>query len=981
MPRSACVRSAIGLLVMCCCTYWPTTGQAAEAQFERVAPVLLRQCIECHSGSAPSGGLDLTSAEGLLKGGDSGPALVAGQPDQSLLWERVAAGEMPPAKQGKSRALPESEQTLLREWITHGATWPAERRLDLFEVTTSSRAGRDWWSLQPVQRPAIPAGAQHPIDAFIQAPLSARNWQLAPPADRATLIRRVYNDLLGLAPTQAQVTAFVADEAPEAYERLLDELLASPQYGERWGRHWLDIVRYAETCGYERDQVKPNIWKYRDWVIDAFNTDLPYDRFLQAQLAGDELPDRTEADVIATGFLRLGTWNDEPNDAAEYQYDRLEDLVGATTSAFLGLTVKCARCHDHKFDAIRQTDYYRIGAAFWPGYIQPGPGELGGPDTKTLGFDVHGWTDRTAVPTPIRLLHKGDHRRPGEEVVAAALSTIPALDVPFAAPTEGARTSQRRLQLARWMTDPRHPLTTRVWVNRLWQFHFGQGLVRSPDNFGFTGEKPTHPELLDWLASELVTHGWQIKPLHRLMMTSQTYRQSVVHPQQSEYAQTDAGNHLWWHAERRRLEAEALRDQLLQAGGQLTLEPRGGPSFSPVISAAALEGLSTKSNAWTASPPDQQGRRSVYIFSKRGLLAPQLTAFDFPDTTLPCGMRDSTTVAPQALTLLNNDFVHQQSRALAARVQQQAGTEVAPRITAAWQLALRRPPTELERTAATQHLRRQAEYFAARQTRQTAALADPQAPLPTTEKLVLHLRADRGLSLDEQGRVQTWRDGSPAEHHATQPVATARPRQVLDALHGQPALHFSGVGQFLHLAGQVLDSQTFTIFAVATDQGAAGHREIFSNWDGAAGNSGTALFLGLTNEATVRLSDDFATAGTIQNRQQPFLLTASSGAASAHVFQNGKALQQRNALSPRNLTTPYVIGQQGNINGEFWTGDLAELIVFNRELSEPERGLIQQQLQARYKLDPAAPEFDAEFLALASLCHVLLNTNEFIYVE
>ena len=391
---------------------------------------------------------------------------------------------------------------------------------------------------------------------------------LAPPADKRTLIRRVYFDLLGLPPTYEEVEAFAKDNSPDAYEKLIDKLLASPHYGERWGRYWLDVARYAETCGYERDQVKPDVWKYRDWVIKAFNDDMPYDRFVLEQLAGDELPDASASTVIATGFIRLGTWNDEPNDPNEYKYDRLEDMVGATSTAFLALTVKCARCHDHKFDAIRQTDYYRMAGAFWAGFIEPGPREhLGGPNAKALGHDgVFGWTDRGRDVPPIKLLKKGDPNRPGAVVEPGHLSTVPALDKPLASPPASAKTTTRRLQLAQWIVDPKNPLTARVWVNRVWQYHFGFGLVRTPDNFGFTGEKPTHPELLDWLASEFVAGGWRTKRLHKLILLSATYRQSSLHPKQDEYAKTDAGNRLWWRAERRRLDAEALRDSLLVRG-------------------------------------------------------------------------------------------------------------------------------------------------------------------------------------------------------------------------------------------------------------------------------------------------------------------------------------------------------------------------------------------------------------------------------
>jgi hypothetical protein len=310
------------------------------------------------------------------------------------------------------------------------------------------------------------------------------------------------------------------------------------------------------------------------------------------------------------------------------------------------------------------------------------------------------------------LLKKGDHKRPGPIVQPAHLSFLPALDKAFAPPAQNAATTRRRLQFAQWIVDPRNPLTPRMWVNRIWHYHFGKALVRSPDNFGFTGEKPTHPELLDWLADELVQSGWSTKHIHRLILLSHTYQQSSLHPRQEEYARGDFGNRLWWHAERRRLDAEALRDSLLAAGGNLDLSKFGGPSFAPVIGTDALEGLSMKGNAWKASPAEEQGRRSVYIFTKRGLLPPLATTFDFPDTTLPCGQRDVTTVAPQALALLNNDFLHQQSQSLARRVMA-AGGDDRSRIARAWQLALARRPSESEISAAAFHLNSQRNHFQA----------------------------------------------------------------------------------------------------------------------------------------------------------------------------------------------------------------------------------------------------------------------------
>ena len=729
------------------CLFLATRVPAASApDFNReIAPILSKHCLECHSGAEPAGKLSLLTHEGFLKGGESGRLTDSAHPEKGELLQRVTEGIMPPKKQGKTRKLAETDLALLRAWITAGAPWPQGRVLDPFEVSTDVRGGRDLWSLQTVHRPVVPkvtgVSSGNPVDAFIRQKLVAKGWQAAPPADPRTLIRRVYIDLTGLPPTAEQTAAFAAQPSAAAYEAVVDGLLASPRFGERWGRYWLDIARYAETCGYERDQVKPNVWRYRDWVIRAFNQDLPYDQFIMAQLAGDEMPAHNEDSLVATGFLRLGTWNDEPNDAEEYKYERLEDMVHVTSTAFLGLTVKCARCHDHKFDPISQVDYYRMASAFWAGYIQPGQGSLGGPDSKALGAEVFGWTDVSATPPPLPVLLKGDPKRPGKPVDPATMSFLPQLSRPLAPAPAGSKTSSRRRQLAEWIIDPKNPLTARVWVNRLWQYHFGQALVRSPDNFGFTGEKPTHGELLDWLADELVSGGWRGKRLHKLLVMSETYRQASIHPAQERYGQEDFANHLWWRAERRRLDADALRDGLLSVSGMLDLRRVGGPSFAPVISPDALEGLSMKGQAWKASPPEEQGRRSVYMFSKRSLLSPMATVFDFPDTTLPCGQRDVTVVAPQALALMNNASVHEQSRALAQRViGASGGQDPKSRVRKAWQLALGRTPAEAETAAALAHLQRQRDHFAAASTKASSSAqstASKPTPPPDAELLAL----------------------------------------------------------------------------------------------------------------------------------------------------------------------------------------------------------------------------------------------------
>ena len=952
-----------------------------------VAPLLIKRCVECHQGKNPSGGLLLTTRKGLHTGGESGRVIDLQNVDDSYLLQRITDGEMPPEKQGRSQKLPDAEIKLIHRWLANGAKWPDKRELDYFERTNDVRAGRDWWSLQPLVRPDVPRlkrshQPDNPIDAFVRAKLETANITPAPQADRRTLIRRVYYDLIGLPPTEAEIKAFLADDSPDAWPKLIDRLLDMPQYGERWARYWLDLARYADTSGYERDQEKPFAWKYRDWVVKAFNKDMPYDQFVMQQIAGDELPDRSEDSVIATGFLRLGTWNDEPNDKLDYQYERLEDLVHTTSSAFLALTVKCARCHSHKFDAITQEDYYRMASAFWAGPLLTG--KLGGPTAEKLGFNnVLGWTDEGPSPKPLHILKNGERHHPLAEVVPASLSSIPSLERRFDKPPDGAKTSHRRLQLARWIADPRNPLTSRVLVNRLWQHHFGQAIVRTPNNFGFLADPPTHPNLLDWLAAEFQSGGRRIKAMHRLILTSQTWQQSALHPHAEQLEKRDSANRLLWRSTRRRIDAETLRDSLLAVSGELD-RTVGGAGFKPTISPEALEGLSRKSAAWQASSPEQQKRRSLYIYLKRGLLPPMMTTFDLCDPTLSCGQRDVTIVPTQALSLLNNRFVHDHSEHLATVISQGASNQK-EQVRQAWSRVLRRQPSARELEAGLKHLATQTRTFSeAKNSTPDERTAETTSALRSS--LVLHLRADTAVvTKEDESRVRSLPDLSDQGHDATQSDGKAQPVLIKHGFGGRPTLRFDGRRQFMHLAGQVLKTQTHTMICVVNDDNGSGHREVISNWNGAAGNATTSLFLGLTGDNTVRFSDAFATAGNVSDRTKPFVFTSVNGSGLAAVFQNGRLLKSAPTLAHRRLGTPWVIGQQGNINGEFWKGCIAEIRIYNRDLTDQERRSIEAKLAKHYglSLSPSqkTKQSTPEILALASLCHALMNTNEFLFVD
>lgn len=964
--------------------------------FEKdVAPLLIRRCLECHQSANPSGGLSLQSFADVAKGGDSGAAIVPKSSNESRLLERAIAGEMPPLKHGESQRLPDAEIEILRRWIDDGAQFPTDRQLDLYEQTTDVRGGRDWWSFQPLKEvtPPVVEGLPndaHPIDRFIIRELQKQGLTYAPKADARTLIQRLYWDVTGLPPSAKEIQSFVtAVQNPETTTALIDQLLASPHFGERWARHWLDVVRFAETCGYERDQVKPFAWKYRDWVVNAFNNDMPYDQFVCEQLAGDEISNRNEQSVIATGFLCLGTWNDEPNDAEDYKYERLEDLVHTTSSAFLGMTTKCARCHDHKFDPIPQTDYYRMAAAFWPGPIQPRGRELlGGVSADELGYkEVLGWTDISKTPTPLHKLKNGERNQPLEEVSAAALTCVPDQFHEFTSAAESVRTTGLRLQLADWIANEKNPLTARVIVNRIWQHHFGEGLVRSSNNFGYTGDKPTHPELLDWLASELVRNRWSLKHIHRLILTSQTWQQSSLHPRQGEYSQKDAANRFLWRANRRRKDAESLRDAFLAATQELQL-PLGGPSFYPTISADALEGLSRKTSAWTASPEAEQHRRSLYIFTQRSLLPPMMTTFDMCDSTMSCGQRDVTIVAPQALTLLNNEFVHKRAAAVAVACMKSNGPIADHHVDQVWEMILGRLPTDEEQALSLAHLESQLHRFreppvAAVSTEQSA---DREALDELLHTATLNLDAASGVQADEHGRVKRWLDRNHASHNASQEILEHQPLLVKKAINGNPAIRFDGASDFLQIAGNLIDGDDSTVFSVVTDDAMAGHREIISNWSGREGNSGTSYFVGMTNKNAIRLSDALSGVGEIHDRQNPFLITATNGQHGAAVYQQKRVIiEQPNPIPSRRLDTPWVIGQQGNIDGEYWNGNIACVLVFNEQLSPENRALIQDYLIERYQLpsltEPVTPSMTAAQLAVASLSVVLFNSNEFAYVD
>jgi hypothetical protein len=700
----------------------PSFAGPAEEFFEtKVRPLLVEHCFRCHGDvKKPKGDLRLNSRAALLEGGDSGPALVPGHPESSRMIDAVnfrKGLEMPPSKKLSARQV-----AVLEDWVKMGAPWPGEatteRAKNVARGMTITAADRRYWAFQPVRSPAVPlaSGARHPIDGFIAQKLAEKGLSAAPPASRRELIRRVTFDLIGLPASPEEVDAFVADAAPNAYEKLIERLLASPQYGERWGRHWLDVVRFAQTNGYERDHEKPNAWRYRDYVIKALNQDKPYDQFILEQLAGDELDAVTDDSLTATAFFRLGVWDDEPDDRRQAEFDELDDMLATTSNAFLGLTLGCARCHDHKFDPIGQDDYYSMLAFLrnirpYADYVKRDPSKSAMAKLKSGGQTLC-VREFGAEPLATQVLIRGSAASPGKAVQPqfvrvlcpsdAAARAVPSLKAP------DRQTTGLRRRLAEWIAAPSNPMTARVIVNRLWHYHFGRGIVATPNDFGKTGTAPSHPELLDWLAADLVRGGWRLKRLHKLILTSDTYKQSS-RIDNARALEIDPDNTLLWRQNLRRLEAEAVRDTILAVSGRLNLK-MGGRGIFPTLPKEVLATQSRPGNGWdNKMPKDEQARRSVYIFVKRTLGVPLLDVLDFASPDSSQAKRSVTTIAPQALILLNGEFVQEQSAAFADRLIKEGGHHPEANIDRMFRLAVGRLPSAEEVKIAREYMQRMQE--------------------------------------------------------------------------------------------------------------------------------------------------------------------------------------------------------------------------------------------------------------------------------
>ncbi len=676
---------------------------------ETVRPFLIKSCLDCHGGGDKvRAGFNLADRDSLLKGGDHGVAVVPGKSKESPLIDYVAHRKephMPP----KKPAPPPEVQAALTKWIDLGAAY--DRPLVESATTVGKKAksvtdrDRDYWAYRPLAPIAIPrtkATIRNPIDAFIGAKLEKAGIAPVAEADRRTLIRRVTFDLTGLPPTPAEVEAFVnAADGDRAYEELVDRLLAAPAFGERWARHWFDPARFAESHGFEHDYLRPHAYHYRDFVIKAFNDDMPYDRFVRWQIAGDELAPGDPLALAATGFLAAGVFPTQitNSEAERIRYDAMDDMLATTGHTMLALTVGCARCHDHKYDPIPAHDYYRMLSAFTTTVRAEVKVEIDGKKT-TMQVCSEGVTPLRhhkadgAIPDFYKQTYQLKRGEVAQKDGVADLGFLQVLtrhaDGPKhwqVAKPDGAKVSFRRAALANWMTDRTAgagSLLGRVIVNRLWHHHLGRGIVATVNDFGLQGEPPTHPELLDWLAGDLIEHGWSLKHLHKLLVMSRTYRQAGTTT--PEGLRADPDNRLWWHRPRRRLEAEAIRDNLLAVGGQLDRTMYGPGTLN--------EGMK---------------RRSIYFTVKRSQLIPMLQVFDWPDTLTSTGVRPVTVVAPQALLFLNSPHVRSCAAGLVGQLHDAAKRDPGAAVEQAYRIAFGRPPRDDEKAAGLAYLTTQRE--------------------------------------------------------------------------------------------------------------------------------------------------------------------------------------------------------------------------------------------------------------------------------
>jgi len=1048
-------------------------GNDGDAFFrEKVRPILSEQCFKCHSHEANKvkGGLVLDSRQGILTGGDTGPAAVPGDPEKSLLIKAIRYEDddlkMPPNK-GDGKKLPDASIAILTEWIKLGAAWPDEPKGQ--KMTARPRGvitdeDRKWWAIQPMAKPAPPKLGAHPIDSFILEKLNAAGLKPAPPAAPEQLARRIYFDLIGLPPTPEQTIRFTqaakADSA-RAVAELTDELLASPRYGERWARHWLDVARYAESDGYRADEYRPTAWHYRDYVVRAFNSDKPYDRFVQEQLAGDELWPADADATTATGFLRHGSYEYNNRDVVEQWTTILNELTDVTGDVFLGLGMQCARCHDHKFDPILQKDYFRLRAFFAPLSWVDDRDAATAAQREEYAAKLKTWEEKTtdiraqieAIEQPARersrksaiekfpedvqammlkpdgtrtpyeqqlhelafrqvyfewarlLTHvKGDDKdrlvRLQKELSAfdadkpLLLPLVPsAADVgPVAPPirvpkrdslgdiepgfptildetpaklTPLTNSTGRRSALAKWLTNPENPLSARVIVNRAWQYHFGHGLAANASDFGKLGDIPSHPELLDWLARRFVADGWSLKKLHRLIVTSATYQQAAAGTQVATAAKAaatiDPENKLFWRYPTRRLDAEQVRDAILATTGELDLD-QTGPSAG-------------------ADKP----RRTIYTKIMRNTRDSLLDVFDMPEGFQSTAQRNSTTTSTQALTLFNGTWILARAKALAARVIRESSSDEAERAATAMRVAWGREPSRDEITGARKFIAAQSALIDAR---------EPEMKPVTLNTDKMPFREGRGVVLTSGSMERLVMKNSPSF----------------------PDGDFT-IEAFIVLNSLYPDSQV---------------RTIASHWDGSKAHPGwtfgvtgkqsrykpRTLVLLLNGQGTLGKDSEAVFSALNLEVGKPYYVAASVHLADRHDGITFYAKDLSNDDLPVQIVTvahntvagirgdgDFTLGARGT-KGHVWDGIIddvrlsrvalpAEALLLNsgQQLHEatvgywkfesssgiysdssPRGNNIEARIAQSKPADPRAAAF-------VDFCHVLLNSNEFLYLD
>jgi hypothetical protein len=1057
-----------------------TPQQVEDERFfeQEVRPLLVERCFECHGPDKDKvkGGLRMTGREALIKGGLSGSALTPGDPEASRLIHAVRYTDsqlkMPP----RVRLSPKEVATL-EEWILRGAPWPGATLAEVTEGGIDMATGREWWAFRPVQRPELPEdkGADA-IDALLLTALERAGITPNPAASDHELIRRAYYDLTGLPPSPEDVARYIADSSEEKWSALIDELLESKRYGVRYARHWLDVVRYAQTNGYERDREKPYAWRYRDWVVHVLNMDIPYDEFLRQQLAGDESEEPTRGSLAATGFLRLGPWDSEPDDRDQADFDQYDDMVRAISEGFLGVTIGCARCHDHKFDPIRQEDYYGLMAFVRnirpyrkPAFTKDSPSfavhdltleqevdwerdkivrrkellaqqasflererrrqivdlvteqtsevqeafftareertlaqnqllkenahltpsledtldSLTG-DKRLRYFFLKSEAERASDSfegeldwilcaresgeevEPTHLLARGRVHSPREAVLPGfppALCTDDDASLPNE-PVARNGSSGLRSVLADWITDPAHPTTARVIANRVWLWHFGVGIVPTPNDLGAAGTLPTNPELLDWLAAELVENDWSLKHLHRVIMRSEAYRRSSRETEANK--ESDPSNALFWRQNLQRLSAESVRDAMLATSGSLNME-MGGRGFFPELSKGALGGASKPGEGWETSPLEQRNRRAIYAFSKRNLRIPLLEVLDQASPEQPVGVRTQTTVPTQTLTLTNSSFVNRQAALLSERVIQEVGDSSGAQIDRLFQLTYQRPPNEEERTYCSDFLREQ-----------RAAFASPLSALTYQSRVPARLQLDYLEALAPESMLHGpagWHYLKGSWENEYNDTLEVQPLRGPATLH--PSIAFKEAAISFKLTHATEGDRSALLLRASANATGSDYRGLSVVFDTEAGAISIAHHIdpSLPSEVLAETAFQFTPGETYEVRA----LLCDGEHSNAGLTEELHQLMVT-ITSPSGVTAQLSSPTKKTRGERFGLSGWGQLVSFDevsiKEAHHPDRAPVSEE---RHALRSASNDPDAD--ALTSLSLVLLNTNEFLYAE